>query len=100
MLKLGVDGWLVIVLLLIWIPHAWYLSLRLKQANRKLDSLQQSFEGLREYLYEIDPQFDDERRSQHDFEYNQALFSGMKETELQRKKRVAGKRTLVTPFAK
>jgi hypothetical protein len=100
MLEFGLEIWIVIVLLVLWFPHAWYLNLRLKQANKKLDRLQQAFEGLREYLYEIDPQFDDERRSQHDFEYNEAIFSGMKETELQRRKRQAGKRTLVTPFAK
>lgn len=100
MLELGLEIWIAIVLLVLLFPHAWYLNLRLKQANKKLDSLQQAFEGLREYLYEIDPQFDDERHSQHDFEYNAALFSGVKETELQRKKRLAGKRTLTTPFAK
>ncbi len=100
MVDLGIEALIVVVLLVLWLPHAWYLNLRLKQANKKLDGLMQAFEGLREYLYEIDPQFDDERRSHHDFEYNAAVFSGIKETDLQRKKRLAGRRTLVTPFVK
>ena len=45
----------------LWFATGWYLNERLKTVHDKLDRLSDQFFGLREYLYEIDPQFDDER---------------------------------------
>lgn len=77
-----------------------YLGLRLNSVHRKLDRLLSAFNGLREYLYEIDPQFNDERKSQQDFEYNESIFAGTTDTALQRRKKQQGRRTLNTPFEK
>lgn len=43
----------------LWFANGWYLNERLKAVHKKLDSLSDDFNGLREYLYEIDPQFDE-----------------------------------------
>lgn len=77
-----------------------YLGLRLNKAQKKLDRLLSAMDGLREYLYEIDPQFDDERKSHQDFEYNESIFAGTTDTALQRRKKQQGRRTLNTPFEK
>ena len=44
-----------------WFAHGWYLNLRLQSVHKKLDNVLDAFDGLRDYLYEIDPQFDEER---------------------------------------
>ena len=45
----------------LWLATGWHLNERLKAVHEKLDLVLENFNGLREYLYEIDPQFDDER---------------------------------------
>jgi hypothetical protein len=88
----------------LWFAHGWYLNERLKSVHAKLDNVLEHFNGLREYLYEIDPQFNDERESRSRFETHMAdpskggMFSGMDDMELLREKEKAGKRTLNTPF--
>jgi hypothetical protein len=88
----------------LWFAHGWYLNERLKSVHSKLDSVLDQFNGLREYLYEVDPQFDDERESSERFEEHMAdpdnndIFAGMNDMELIRAKEKAGKRTLNTPF--
>ena len=64
----------------------------------KLDFISEQFIGLRDYLYEIDPQFDDERQSRAAFENDESSFAGMNDMEIVRDKEKAGKRTLNTPF--
>lgn len=82
----------------LWFAHGWYLNSRLRRVHQKLDALLESFDGLREYLYEIDPQFDDERQSREAFENNESVFSGMDDMKLRKQKEREGKRTLITPF--
>lgn len=88
----------------LWFANGWYLNERLKAVHKKLDSLSDNFNGLREYLYEIDPQFDDERESRDRFNEHMAdtqsedMFAGMNHMELIREKEKIGKRTLNTRF--
>jgi hypothetical protein len=66
--------------------------------HEKLDRVLESFDALREYRYEVDPLFDDERESQIAFENDESMFAGMNDMELIRRKKQSGKRTLNTPF--
>ncbi|MEJ1958041.1 MAG: hypothetical protein WDM70_00040 [Nitrosomonadales bacterium] len=66
--------------------------------TKKTDRILEALDGLRNYLYEIDPQFDDERESDANFKNNDSMFAGMNDMELIRKKEAEGKRTLNTPF--
>jgi uncharacterized membrane protein len=75
-----------------------YLNDRLKHVHEKLDRVFEAFDGLRDYLYEIDPQFDDERESHKAFENGESMFAGMDDMELIRRKGQDGKRTLNTPL--
>lgn len=99
-------GWVVILTAIaLWFAIGWYLNEQLKSVHAKLDAALDQFNGLREYLYEIDPQFDDERESNERFGAHMAdqeskdTLSGMDDMELLRQKKEAGKRTLNTPFS-
>ena len=100
----SVERTIILTAFALWFAHGWYLNERLKSVHTKLDSVLDQFNGLREYLYEIDPQFDDERESKARFEEHMSdpdsndMFSGMNDMELIREKENAGKRTLNTPF--
>jgi hypothetical protein len=90
--------------IVLWFANGWYLNEKLKAVHKKLDRLSENFNGLREYLYEIDPQFNDERESRDRFNEHMAdpenkdMFAGMNDMELIREKEKMGKRTLQTPF--
>ncbi len=98
MFENGIERTIVLTAIGLWFAHGWYLNERLKSVHDKLDRVLDTFNGLREYLYEIDPQFNDERESREAFEKNESIFSGMEDMELLRKKKNEGKRTLNTPF--
>jgi hypothetical protein len=49
-------------------------------------------------LYEIDPQFDDERRTREAFLTSEHVLAGADDSDLLRRKREEGRRTLSTPF--
>ena len=99
-----VERTVILTGIALWVAHGWYLNERLKSVHAKLDAVLDQFNGLREYLYEIDPQFDDERESRQQFEKHMSdsnsgdMFAGMDDMELIRKKEKAGKRTLDTSF--
>jgi len=99
-----VEATVILTGVALWVAHGWYLNERLKSVHVKLDALLDQFNGLRQYLYEIDPQFDDERESTARFEKHMSdpskgdIFSGMDDMELMREKEKGGKRTLNTPF--
>jgi hypothetical protein len=86
----------------LWFAHGWYLNSRLARLHAKLDRLIDGMEGLRLYLYEIDPQFDEERRLREEIaegvRTGAAPLSGMALTELVKRRTAAGRRTLDTPF--
>jgi hypothetical protein len=104
MFETGLEKTIIITAIVLWFAHGWYLNERLKSVHAKLESVLDQFNGLREYLYEIDPQFDDERESSERFEEHMSapdsndMFAGKDDMELIREKEKAGKRTLNTPF--
>jgi hypothetical protein len=104
MFDTSLERTVILTAIALWFAHGWYLNERLKSVHAKLDSVLVQFDGLREYLYEIDPQFDDERESSDRFEEhmsaqdNNDMFAGMNNMKLIRDKQKAGKRTLNTPF--
>ncbi|MDP2679308.1 MAG: hypothetical protein Q8O85_11385 [Rhodoferax sp.] len=100
----SVEKTIILTAIALWFAHGWYLNERLKSVHAKLDTVLGQFNGLREYLYEIDPQFDDERESRERLEEHMSatdsndMFAGMNDMELIRKKEKTGTRTLGTPF--
>lgn len=102
MLESGLEKTIIGTAIALWFAHGWYLNDRLRRVHEKLDRVLETFDGLREYLYEIDPQFDDERELMA--ELNESLekeslsFAGMSHMELKEKKKGEGKRTLDSPF--
>jgi hypothetical protein len=98
MFETGIEKTIVLTAIALWFAHGWYLNDRLKHVHEKLDRVFEAFDGLRDYLYEIDPQFDDERESHKAFENGESMFAGMDDMELIRRKGQDGKRTLNTPL--
>lgn len=98
MFETGIEKTIVITAVILWFAHGWYLNERLKHVHQKLDRVLEAFDGLRDYLYELDPQFEDERQSRTAFENEESMFAGMNDMELIRKKEQDGRRTLNTPF--
>lgn len=82
----------------LWFAQGWYMKTQLRDVHRKLDRVLEAFNGLRDYLYEIDPQFDDERRTREAFLNSEHVFAGADDSALLKRKREEGKRTLTTPF--
>lgn len=95
---MSIENAVIATSVVLWFAHGWYLNERLKHIHNKLDRMLEQFNGLREYLYEIDPQFDDERESRNEFENGDSPFAGMNGMELLRRKESVGKRTLRSPF--
>jgi hypothetical protein len=83
-----------------WFATGWYLNERLKLVHAKLDRVLDNFNGLREYLYEIDPQFNEERRLLRGLFSDEpgTMFDGMEHMELTRQKEKEGYRTLNAHF--
>jgi hypothetical protein len=102
MFESGIETTIIITAIVLWFAHGWYLNERLKYVHKKLDHVLEAFDGLRDYLYEIDPQFDDERQLLEDLreslDNGSMSFSGMNHMELIKKKEQEGKRTLNTPL--
>jgi hypothetical protein len=104
MFESGIEKTIIITAIVLWFAHGWYLNQRLKHVHEKLELVLEAFDGLRDYLYEIDPQFNDERQLLDDLheslDTGSMSFSGMNQMELIKKKKEAGKRTLNTPFVR
>jgi hypothetical protein len=94
----GLEKTIVGTAIALWFAHGWYLNQRLQRVHDKLDLIMENFNGLRQYLYEIDPQFDDERQARQAFESNQSAFAGRDEMQLRKQKEEHGMRTLDTSF--
>lgn len=92
------SAWLILLGLLPIVFYVASLKDRLRAVENKLDLVLRNFDGLRQYLYEIDPQFDDERQSNADLEDEHNLFAPMNDMELLSRKRATGRRTLDTCF--
>ncbi len=93
----GLEKTIIVTAIALWFAHGWYLNEKLKSVHKKLDRVLEAFDGLRNYLYEIDPQFNDERQSNLAIE-NYESFAAMDDMELITRKEQNGKRTLNTPF--
>lgn len=98
MLESGLERTIIGTAIVLWFAHGWYLNTKLAAVHRKLDLVLASFDGLRVYLYEIDPQFDDERRTRDDFLNSKHSFAGADDSALLKRKRAEGRRTLSTLF--
>lgn len=98
----GLERTIIGTAVALWFAHGWYLNDRLRRVHVKLDKVLENFDGLREYLYEIDPQFDDEREildELHESLQKKSLtFAGINHAELTKAKKEQGKRTLSSPF--
>jgi hypothetical protein len=90
------------IAVVLWLATGWYLNERLKIVHQRLDMVSENFNGLRDYLYEIDPQFDDERRLMTELheslDSDKLSFAGMEHMELTKRKKEQGFRTLNTSF--
>jgi hypothetical protein len=97
---MGIQATIIVTAVILWFAQGYYLNERLRHVHRKLDIVLEEFNGLREYLYEIDPQFNDERESLARVHADDPpLLSGLDDMQLLDRKRAAGKRTLNTPFS-
>ena len=94
----GDVSWLVLVAILPVVFYTASTRNRVNSLEKKLDEVLGTLEGLRQYLYELDPQFDDERQSNEDLEDERNLFAPMNDMELLDRKQTEGRRTLNTPF--
>jgi hypothetical protein len=88
---------IVIAALALWFAQGWYLNEALRGVHKKLDVLDEQFGGLRRYLYEIDPQFDDERAVLKEV-FDGTLLAGKDHLDLTKRKEAEGKRTLNSTF--
>jgi hypothetical protein len=95
----GITEIVLLVVVLSLVARGYYLANELKRVNDKLDKVLEQFDGLREYLYEIDPQFDDEREASQALEAGESL-AGMDDLKLQTRKESEGQRTLNTPLVR
>jgi len=99
---MSIETTIIVTAVVLWFAHGWYLNTRLERVHAKLDRVLECFDGLREYLYEIDSQFDDERHLLADLdesvEKGSGSFAGANHMKLTKEKERAGKRTLNTPF--
>jgi hypothetical protein len=93
---MSIQATIIITAVVLWFAQGYYLNERLKDVHSKLNAVLAEFNGLREYLYEIDPQFDDERESAAAV-MKGAFLSGVDDINLLEQKKKAGKRTLNTP---
>lgn len=86
------------VMIFIWI----YDHMRLKELEKKNTQTLEELQSLKNYLYEIDPQFDDERRLQRELDESVAngtsSLAGAALAELVETKESEGRRTLSTPL--
>lgn len=94
----SIEGTIIGTAVALWFAHGWYMNTKLEAVHRKLDHLIESFDGLREYLYEIDPQFDEERHSLGEALDGESPFGPMFHIDLEKRLKAEGMRTLRTPF--
>jgi hypothetical protein len=96
------EGTIITAAVVLWFAQGWYLNTRLERVHKKLDVILEQFNGLRQYLYEKDPQFDDERELlaelNESLETKAVSFAGMNHMELTKRKKEQGRRTLNLPF--
>lgn len=90
--------WVLFVAVFVLLASVAAINAKLDSLHKKLDLVLSNFDGLREYLYEIDPQFDDERAAEADMADESNMFGGYDHLKLYERKKADGKRTLNTRF--
>jgi hypothetical protein len=91
--------WVLAAINVVLLCQILFLREKLAKADHKLDVVLDRFEGLRLYLYEIDPQFDDERASDARVWAEDAHPLDMAEdAALLTRKKNEGRRMLNSPF--
>jgi hypothetical protein len=98
MFDTDVERTVLVAVVTLCLALSWYLKTKLESVLRKLDRILAAFEGLRKYLYEIDPQFDDERHLLEHLASKTALDAGASPLELMEKNKSHSRRTLNTSF--
>lgn len=98
MFETGIERTVIGTAIVFWFAHGWYLNNQLRQVHQKLDRMLECFDGLREYLYEIDTQFDDERKSNKAVFGDSQPFAAMDDIALLDRKIAVGRRTLNSTF--
>ena len=98
MLDSDTERAVIAVAAILLVALGWYLKVKLDSVHRKLDRTLRAFDGLRKYLYEKDPQFDDERHLLDHLASRTALDGGASHLELVERKKEHSKRTLKTSF--
>jgi hypothetical protein len=96
MFESGIERAVVVAVVTLGLALGWYLKVKLESVLRKLDRVLATFEGLRKYLYEIDPQFDDERHLLEHLASRTALDTGAGHMDLMERKKAHSRRTLNT----
>ena len=93
----------ILIAVVLWFATGTYLNIQLKEIHSKSDRILDQLNGLREYLYEIDPQFDEERTLTRGLfesvESSSFSFDGISLHELEAAKRERGERTLNSGFS-
>lgn len=91
--------WVLAAINVVLLFQIAFLREKLAKVDHKLDVVLDRFEGLRLYLYEIDPQFEDERASNERVWAEDAHPLDMAEdAALMTRKKEEGRRMLTSPF--
>lgn len=93
---MSIETVIVVTVIALCLVLGLYLNLLFSELHEKLDTILDRFDGLRTYLYEMDPQFDDEREALGAFFSDSS--AGKDHIDLLKRKRELGKRTLDTLF--
>lgn len=89
----------ILTAVVLFFALGWYMNLQLAKLHARFDHVQELFDGLREYLYEIDPQFDEERQALDSFlSGSGGTWAGAIHNDLMKEKETSGRRTLNTSF--
>lgn len=83
----------------LFLSGTWYANIKFKEVHQRLDDVMRQFNCLRVYLYEIDPQFDEERALTEAFMSNDnGVFDGASLAEHINERKEKGLRTLNSPL--
>jgi len=98
---MSLQNTIIVTAIILWFANGWYLNERLNLVHKKLDKTLYTLDGLRKYLYEIDPQFDLERfmyKMYMEESDNSCASEGYAWSKFKDEKEQSGKRTLDTRF--
>ena len=95
-------GLIFVAIAVVWLGLAWQINRRFQVLEDRLDdrvsAIHEQFAGLRDYLYENDPQFDDERSLEDHSVDGGDAWAGKDLHDLRLEKESRGQRTLSSRF--